>query len=340
MNWAPGIDRFSSCPQSWYFFCRSSQLKHGPVSRDLLGRRLVAYRTSCAQVVLMEARCCHLGADLGKGRVIGDHLQCPFHHWEYGPDGRCMRIPAQKHIPELARQARFPVVERYGFVFFFNAPEPLFPLPFFPGCRPEDFRAARPFTHTLACPWFMVGANAFDLQHFRAAHDRRLDGPMRVENSGPFCRRVTVSSVVAGSTICDRLTRVFAGPRVTMSVTDWCGNLIFTTATFRRTTSYGMVITEPLAEGGVTARTVVFMPRGKTALGRWCRDPVRLEIRRYFIQKFVNSDAKLLNEARYQPLGLIDCDRDLAAYWCWLAQVSHGKPWDAAREDAKEAWVG
>jgi aminopyrrolnitrin oxygenase len=339
MSQAPAMDCFPRFPRSWYFFGASHELQRRPVSRDLLGRRLVGYRTASGQVVLMQARCCHLGADLGKGRVVGDHLQCPFHHWEYGPDGRCMHIPAQSTIPSFARQTCFPVVERHGFVFFFNAPEPLFPLPFFPDCRPEDFRAARPFKHKLACPWFMVGANAFDLQHFRAAHDRRLDGRARVENPGPFCRRATGSFVVAGSSVRDWLTRLFAGTRVTMSITDWCGNLMFTTATFRRTTSYGMVITEPLADGGVLVRVIVFTRRSQSVLGRCCRDPLRLEIRRYFIQKFLSADAELLGDARYQPLGLIDCDRDLAAYWCWLAEVSHGRPWDATREQAQATWV-
>jgi phenylpropionate dioxygenase-like ring-hydroxylating dioxygenase large terminal subunit len=340
MSQAPAPEMFPRFPQSWYFFCASNELNRRPLSRDVLGRRLVAYRASSGQVILMQARCCHLGADLGKGKLVGDHIQCPFHHWEYGPDGRCMHIPAQHHIPSFARQTCFPVVERHGFVFFFNAGEPLFPLPFFPDCRPEDFRAARPFQYTLACPWFMIGANAFDLQHFHAAHDRRLDGPTSVQNPGPFCRQATTTSVVAGSSLCDWLTRLCAGPRVTMTITDWCGNLIFTTARFRRTTSYGMVITEPLAEGGVTARVMVFQPRGKTALGRWCRDPLWLAIRRYFIRRFVNADALLLSEARYQPLSLIDCDRDLASYWCWLAEVSHGNPWDAAREQAQAARAG
>ena len=39
-----------------------------------------------------------------------------------------------------------------------------------------------------------------------------------------------------------------------MTITDWCGNLMFVTATFRRTTSYGMVVTEPLASGQVVVQ--------------------------------------------------------------------------------------
>ena len=62
-------------------------------------------------------------------------------------------------------------------VFFFNGPRPLYPLPFFPDERPDDFVRARPFGLELACPWWLVGANACDLQHFAGAHDRVLAGP-------------------------------------------------------------------------------------------------------------------------------------------------------------------
>jgi 3-ketosteroid 9alpha-monooxygenase subunit A len=35
----------------------------------------------------MDARCAHMGADLGCGRIAGDEIVCPYHNWRYGPDG-------------------------------------------------------------------------------------------------------------------------------------------------------------------------------------------------------------------------------------------------------------
>jgi nitrite reductase/ring-hydroxylating ferredoxin subunit len=323
---APPADRFPEYPDSWYLFCAARQLRRGPVSRDLAGRRLVAFRTAGGRLAVMDARCGHLGADLGRGCVVGEAVRCPFHHWEYAADGRCVRVPAGGSAPAWARQACYPAEERHGFVFVFNAPEPRFPLPFFPGCRPEDFVPARPFGTTLDCPWFMVGANAFDLQHFRAAHDRRLAGEPRVDCPAPFARRASARFAVAGGSLQDRLTRRLAGDEVEMAITDWCGNLMFATATFRRTRSYGMVATEPLAGGGVAVRVVVFVPRGRTALGRLLADPLRLAVRRLFIKRFLASDAARLQGARYNPRGLIEADRDLADYFHWLAAVSHAAP--------------
>jgi phenylpropionate dioxygenase-like ring-hydroxylating dioxygenase large terminal subunit len=321
---APAVNDFPLYPVSWYLFGPSRAVGGKPVTREILGRRLVAYRTSTGAVVLMHGRCSHLGADLGQGSVVDDNLQCPFHHWQYAADGRCVHIPSQAHIPGHARQECYPVQERHGFIFFFNGPEPLFPLPFFEGCQPDAFTPARPFEAVLDCAWYLIGANAFDLQHFRAAHDRRLAETPLVECPAPFARRATGTFTVSGDSLQDRVTRLFAGKRVTMAITDWCGNLMFATATFRRTRSYGMVITEP-TERGTIVRVIVFVPRSATWIGRLFKDWLHAWIRRLFIMRFLASDAQRLDGACYNPHSLIEADRDLADYFRWLAIVSHGR---------------
>src|SRR5207245_1715854 len=64
MSVAPDAERFPAYPVSWYLFGPSRQLRRGPVSRDVLGRRLVAWRTASGRAVVLDARCSHLGADL------------------------------------------------------------------------------------------------------------------------------------------------------------------------------------------------------------------------------------------------------------------------------------
>jgi hypothetical protein len=119
---------------------------------------------------------------------------------------------------------------------------------------------------------------------------------------------------------------------VTLSITDWCGNMMFTTASFRRTTSYGLVVTEPLARGGVHVRVLVFVRHAPGAFGRSLGYPARLAVRRFFIKRFLSADASLLNGVSYNPHGLIDADRHLAEYFQWLAGVSQGIPHYDAQE--------
>src|SRR5262245_19652127 len=105
---APLPEQFPAYPVSWYVFCASRDLRRGPTSRDLCGRRMVAYRTDGGRACVLDAHCSHLGADLGRGCVVGEAIRCPFHHWEYGPDGECTRIPVTSEIPTTARQAAYP----------------------------------------------------------------------------------------------------------------------------------------------------------------------------------------------------------------------------------------
>jgi nitrite reductase/ring-hydroxylating ferredoxin subunit len=317
---------FPAYPASWYLFCRSRRLRPGPLARDALGRRLVAFRTPAGRVALLDASCSHLGADLGRGRVVGESLHCPFHHWEYGPDGRCTRIPARESVPDFARQASYPVEERNGLVFFFNGPRPLFPLPFFEGRRPEEFLAAAPWEAVIDCPWYMVAGNAFDAQHFAAAHDRRLTAAPVIDRPGPFARRATCRLAVAGRSWWDRLTRRFAGAELEMTMTCWAGNIVLVRAAFPRTCSYGLVVTEPLGPGRTLVRIVIFQERSAWRLARALLDPLRLWVRRLFIVRFVAPDAEHLSGARYSPSTLIDEDRALADYYEWVASAWRGEP--------------
>jgi len=326
----PAPNSFPAFPTSWHLFCHARQLRRGPFSKDFLGKRLVAYRTSAGQVVVMDARCSHLGSDLGAGEVVNDDIQCPFHDWRYGPDGRCTHIPAQSQIPEFARQTCYPIEERSGMVFVFNGSRPLFPLPFFPDCEPGELIASRPFGTVLDCPWYMAGANAFDLQHFRAAHDRRLQGDPAVDRPHPFAFRASGTFAVAGSTLQDRMTRLFAGDVVTLGIIDWCGSISFATAEFARTSTYGLVAREPLSDGRVRVDVIVFARRSASRFKRLLWDPIHVNVRRYFIKKFLTADAKRLNGVRYNAGGFIDADRDMVEYFNWLAKVAHGRPQVAA----------
>ena len=165
---APPISSFPANPASWYLMCHKRELRKGPVAKRMLNRDLVAFQTESGKIAVVDARCSHLGANLGCGEVVGETIQCPFHNWRFGTDGRCKKIPGSTEIPAFARQQSYPVAELQGYIFFFNGVEPLFPLPFFDGEIPGDFRAAKVISYEADASWFMVAAQGFDRQHFES----------------------------------------------------------------------------------------------------------------------------------------------------------------------------
>lgn len=315
-------DRIPTYPTSWYLFCSLRALRAGPVSKRLLGRQLVAFRTASGRVTVMNARCVHMGADLGRGRVVGEAIQCPFHNWEFGIDGQCVKIPSASDIPPFARQRCYPVEQRHGNIFFFNGPQPLFPLPFFTDCEPTDLVRATPFTAILECPWYMIGANAVDLQHFKAAHDRELKTRPVVDFPAPFAHRTTAVFSVKGRSVTDRLTRWCAGRDVTMEMTDWAGTLMFVRATFARTRSYGMLASLPLGPNRTLAHVTVFVRRNRDRFRRTLTDPLNAWVRRLFIKRFLQADIERLAGTRFNPETLIDIDELMAGYFRWLSSLS------------------
>jgi phenylpropionate dioxygenase-like ring-hydroxylating dioxygenase large terminal subunit len=323
---SPPTTRFATYPVSWYYFCSVLELERGPVSRDLFGRRLVVFRTDSGRIAALEARCSHLAADLGCGQVVGEAIRCPFHHWEYGTDGKCSHLPASREIPGFARQQCFPIKERHGYLYVFNGSQALFPLPFYPDVEPADLICGDPFVVELGCPWFMVGANAFDAQHFRGAHDRELQSEPQIECPTPYSRRARARFGVVGDSLQDRLTRLLAGDVVDLSITDHGGNFLLATATFQRTRTYGMVVTTPLAESRVLVRVFVMKRRSSNPVAHFFLDRLSLAVRRKFINEFLATDIVNLAGVGYDPARLISADQIMAEYFQWLAVASHGHP--------------
>ncbi len=89
-----------------------------PVSRVILGQRLVLWRTRAGRSLAFSDRCLHRNAPLSAGDLFDDCIGCPYHGWVYNADGRLVVIPAQAEgdeVPDL-RVRSWPVVERYGLV--------------------------------------------------------------------------------------------------------------------------------------------------------------------------------------------------------------------------------
>src|SRR5712692_8968194 len=122
-----GVKKFE---QNWYALALSSELEAGKlISRDFLDSKVVIYRGENGVASVLTPYCSHLGADLSIGCVVGNDLRCAFHHWQYGQDGVCTKIPVSDKIPSKARLFKYPTTEKWGLVWAFNGVEPLYDVP-------------------------------------------------------------------------------------------------------------------------------------------------------------------------------------------------------------------
>ena len=119
--------------QSWFPICLASDVANGAVKGyDFLDGRVVVWRGRDGVARVMSAFCPHMGASLEAGAVVGDHLRCGFHHWEYAGNGVCAKTAIGDAAPAHACLFVFPSLERWGIVWAFNGETPLFDVPSFP----------------------------------------------------------------------------------------------------------------------------------------------------------------------------------------------------------------
>ena len=162
--------------QSWYPICLSAEIAPGEVrGYPFLDGRVIVMRTAGGVAQVLSAYCPHLGADLGVGTVVGDTVRCAFHHWRYDCTGACVATGPGDPVPPHARLFRFPTQERFGLVWAFNGPEPLFGIPGF-GCPDEEllYRTEQYPIDFPVDPW-VICCNTPDIQHIRVVHRIRFD---------------------------------------------------------------------------------------------------------------------------------------------------------------------
>ena len=155
----------------WYPVCLARQIDGGAiVGRDLLGTRLVAYRDPAGRPVVQSAWCPHLGADLSVGQIVDGRLRCPYHHWSFAADGRCVHIPSGDKVPPAAQIFTYPTAEAWGLVWAFNGEQPDYALPRIPGADETTVSFEAFERPNVPYDGWIAVSNGVDFQHLRTLH--------------------------------------------------------------------------------------------------------------------------------------------------------------------------
>lgn len=158
---------------AWHPVALASEVTERPLQVQLLGEAWVLVRTADGLMALRD-RCPHRHAPLSSGCVVDGALECPYHGWRFGTDGRCTGIPAMGTVvPPRSAAAQTPagVQERYGLVWL--APKtPKAPLIEIPEWTTQGFRAGiMPPLRTRASAAQVVD-NFLDVTHFYYLHGK------------------------------------------------------------------------------------------------------------------------------------------------------------------------
>lgn len=139
------------------------KLGNKPQEHSLLGHEIVLYRTTDGQPHALDNRCPHRRMRLALGQVVGDRLVCPYHGWNFGPDGQ----GASPGSPGMRVQTGcYDVREHHGMLWLRASGSS--------GALPElQFDGYEPVTclhHHVAAPLPLLVDNMCELEHTATVH--------------------------------------------------------------------------------------------------------------------------------------------------------------------------
>lgn len=177
-------------PKQWYVVMDSTQVRDKPVGVVRMGEKLVFWRDNRGKASCLRDKCVHRGVQLSKGKVIGDHIRCPFHGLEYDSSGKVMVIPANGKntpVPDRFQVLSYPTYEAHSFIWIWwgeNPPGDLKPPRFFTDID-DSLSYGRAYDHWNA-HYSRIIENQIDAAHLPFVHYNTIGRGNRTIVDGPL----------------------------------------------------------------------------------------------------------------------------------------------------------
>ena len=168
----------------WYVAATADELGRKLLPRWVLGEPVVLYRTQSGKPAAMEDVCPHRSLPLSMGELVGDRIRCGYHGLEFQPDGKCVYIPCQEHIPPIWRTKAYPIVERWRWIWIWMGDANLADDLKIPSMSWNDdpewtFTGGR---FEIKCHYQLLVDNLLDLSHEAFVHRSTIGNDAVAEN--------------------------------------------------------------------------------------------------------------------------------------------------------------
>jgi phenylpropionate dioxygenase-like ring-hydroxylating dioxygenase large terminal subunit len=167
----------------WHPIASVEQLAGGgPLGARLLGEDIVLWRSGDSHFAWRDL-CVHRGTRLSLGRVVdGGALECPYHGWTYGTDGRCVLMPAhpEQTPPAKACVQVYRTAVAYD-VIWVSLGNPAASVPAFELLENPGHQVLRAGPYRVKASGPRIIENFLDVGHFPFVHEGILGDRARPE---------------------------------------------------------------------------------------------------------------------------------------------------------------
>jgi len=293
-------ERFHQC---WYPVALTEDIvATKPMGIDLLGTRVVAYRDAQNAVIVQEAWCPHLGADLSLGDCSQGTVRCPYHHWRFDAKGGCVEIPAGDKIPPGATIFTFPTAEAWGLVWVFNGATASCEPPGIPDVSESELVYSSHARGTRKVQPWIATSNGVDFQHLRTLHNLQTGAPDEIvvgdhgieyEINTPYFAQ---HGRISGTNVFSQHLRIGDGHQF----------MLFAGAPIDTRCSRGFF--------------VVGVKRGQPAAGGESAAKAQLDGVRAFVERLLAEDDPVLNTINFRRGVMTASDRHLSRYFKYVSE--------------------
>lgn len=348
------FNNWSVIPEAWYFAFRSDELvKRSVKGLQIQSQKIVLFRDEQNQVHAVDSFCPHMGMDLSLGKVVGKNLRCFFHHWEYGGNGRCQRIPIleeknQGQVPAAGIDVglkAYPVCEKYGVIWVYagNSPEvPVLEVPDLEG--QEVFHHIGSINHNSSHHHISM-INGLDPQHLRTVHGLSIDMDLEVQE-GSSQMEFILSGPVPEKTFVDRAMKWLFGDRYSFSMKysqasiaslTLLRNVYFQKREWIWPRLHMIYAYRPVREGLCQTLPIYLTKRRSGIIGGLInRLMIRLTMAAYLFLK--DEDDKVYDHIRFDTRRLLTVDEPIKKYVRFVNRLKPSK-WSAPKKE-KSQWQG
>jgi phenylpropionate dioxygenase-like ring-hydroxylating dioxygenase large terminal subunit len=330
----PVFNNPSVVANGWYFVIASKDLKAGQIFSFKVGHQsLVVFRTKSGAAAVLDAYCPHMGTHFSKGKVVGENIQCFFHHWKFSAQGECVDVPAEPSFCKNVRANSFATQEFLGAIWVYPSAQADRPIVGWPELHGVDLEIKFGTAYTRQCHHHVTMINGIDPQHLKTVHNLKIDMKVQIDQATDQQIDITLTGDISDQTLLSRWTQKLMGRSYTYSMLYDHASVGFLTLVkdsywfggSQKMPSLYMLFAYVPNVGGGTKVQPIFVTRKRSGIIGKLTSWVMIFSTQMAFRALQGEDGEVYENMRFNPQKLLPMDLPVSQYIQYVNRLKPSK---------------